>query len=201
MWVALLVLSHKFWERRFRSDRTIVGKTISLHGLPFQVIGVTAPSFGGLTPDLPSFWVPLMMRDDLMAGWWRRDGMRSCGWPDHFTIAGGSTDRCQPHRSYDLCDRRNLSRSNFVNSHTRSCTTSDARGCDGSAKVRMNEFEISDCPTNFSLSCVQCRFVVTTTGLVITHDKLKFVGQSEIGNRKYYGISIQRHPLRVSWID
>jgi predicted permease len=65
----VVVLSHKFWARRFQSDPTIVGKTISLHGVPFQVVGVTAPSFGGLTPDLPSFWVPLMMRDDLMAGW------------------------------------------------------------------------------------------------------------------------------------
>ena len=65
----VVVLSHKFWARRFQSDPTIIGKTISLHGVPFQVMGVTAPSFGGLTPDLPSFWVPLMMRDDLMAGW------------------------------------------------------------------------------------------------------------------------------------
>ena len=65
----VVVLSHKFWVRRFQSDPTIVGKTISLHGVPFQVVGVTAPSFGGLTPDLPSFWVPLMMRDELMAGW------------------------------------------------------------------------------------------------------------------------------------
>jgi len=73
----VVVLSHKFWERRFRSDPTIIGKTISFYGVPFQVIGVTASKFGGLTPDLPSFWVPLMMRDDLIAGWghsqWRSD--------------------------------------------------------------------------------------------------------------------------------
>ena len=65
----VVVLSHKFWARRFQSDPTIVGKMISLHGVPFQVVGVTAPGFGGLTPDLPSFWVPIMMRDDLIAGW------------------------------------------------------------------------------------------------------------------------------------
>jgi putative ABC transport system permease protein len=35
----------------------------------FQVIGVTGPAFGGITPDVPSFWVPLMMRDELLSGW------------------------------------------------------------------------------------------------------------------------------------
>src|SRR5262249_24564036 len=48
----VVVLSHKFWARRFQSDPTIVGRTTSLQGVPFQVIGVTAPGFGGLTPDL-----------------------------------------------------------------------------------------------------------------------------------------------------
>src|SRR5258705_6951677 len=53
---AVVVLSHGFWERRFQSDRSIIGKTISLRGVPFKVIGITARSFAGTTPDVPSFW-------------------------------------------------------------------------------------------------------------------------------------------------
>jgi len=66
---AVVVLSYAFWQRRFQADRSIVGKTIPLQGVPFKVIGVTARSFVGTTPDVPSFWVPLMMRDELIKGW------------------------------------------------------------------------------------------------------------------------------------
>jgi len=37
------VLSEEFWTRRFGGDPSIVGKTISLSGDPYQVIGITAP--------------------------------------------------------------------------------------------------------------------------------------------------------------
>lgn len=54
-----------------------MGKTITLQGVPFKVIGVTARDFIGTTPDAPSFWVPLMMRDELIKGWghgqWLKD--------------------------------------------------------------------------------------------------------------------------------
>src|SRR5207253_7144360 len=36
---------------------------------PFTIIGVTAPGFIGLTPDSPHFWVPLMMRDQVVGSW------------------------------------------------------------------------------------------------------------------------------------
>jgi predicted permease len=67
----LVVLSNSCWERRFASDPQIVGKTIVLQGQAFTVIGVTARGFIGTTPDAPSFWVPLTMRDRLIqAGGW-----------------------------------------------------------------------------------------------------------------------------------
>jgi len=68
---AVIVLSYGFWQRRFDSDPTVVGKTINLQGQPFTVIGVTSREFIGTTPDVPSFWAPLMMRDQLIrAGGW-----------------------------------------------------------------------------------------------------------------------------------
>ena len=41
------VLSHKLWRGRFASDRGIIGQTIRVAGLPFEVIGVAPPSFVG----------------------------------------------------------------------------------------------------------------------------------------------------------
>lgn len=67
----VVVLSYGFWQRRFESDPSIVGKTINLQGQPFTVVGVTSREFIGTTPDVPSFWAPLMMRDRLIqtGGW------------------------------------------------------------------------------------------------------------------------------------
>jgi predicted permease len=65
----VLVLSHICWTRHFNSDPNVVGKTVRLAGLPFTIIGVTAPGFIGLTPDSPQFWAPLMMRDQLVSNW------------------------------------------------------------------------------------------------------------------------------------
>jgi predicted permease len=67
----VVVLSHGAWERRFQSDPMIVGKKIILQGQSFTVVGVSSREFIGTTPDVPSFWAPLMMRDELIqsGGW------------------------------------------------------------------------------------------------------------------------------------
>ncbi|HZS06020.1 MAG TPA: ABC transporter permease [Blastocatellia bacterium] len=62
----VIVLSHHFWQQQFEGDPYIVGKTIRLQSRPFTVIGVTAREFIGTTPDTPAFWVPLMMRDQVI---------------------------------------------------------------------------------------------------------------------------------------
>ena len=41
------VLSHRYWEERFGSDNSIVGKQINLNNVAFTVIGVTPPGFDG----------------------------------------------------------------------------------------------------------------------------------------------------------
>jgi macrolide transport system ATP-binding/permease protein len=67
----VVVLSHGFWQRQFDGDPNIIGKTIKLQTHPFTVVGVTAREFIGTTPDTPAFWVPLMMRDQVipLTGW------------------------------------------------------------------------------------------------------------------------------------
>jgi putative ABC transport system permease protein len=54
----VVVLRHSFWQNRFDSDPDIVGKTLTLHGKAFTVIGVMPASFNFLPHD-GQFWVPL----------------------------------------------------------------------------------------------------------------------------------------------
>jgi predicted permease len=59
---AVVVLSHGFWQRRFGSDASLVGRSIKLNGKPFTVIGITHPEFIGLRQEMPDIWLPLAMR-------------------------------------------------------------------------------------------------------------------------------------------
>jgi putative ABC transport system permease protein len=63
----VVVLSDGLWKRRFGADPRIAGKTISLDGNSYTVIGVAAPRFS--FPDRPDVWVPLVFSsDDLNPG-------------------------------------------------------------------------------------------------------------------------------------
>jgi predicted permease len=56
----VIVLSHRLWQRRFASDPNVIGKSITLSGHPYTVVGVAPPGFRGLDIVLdPVFWVPL----------------------------------------------------------------------------------------------------------------------------------------------
>jgi hypothetical protein len=41
----LVILSHGFWQRRFGSDPGVIGKTLVLNGIGFQIVGVMTPAF------------------------------------------------------------------------------------------------------------------------------------------------------------
>ena len=41
----VVILSHALWQRRFGADRNVVGKTVTLDGQQFEVIGVMPPRF------------------------------------------------------------------------------------------------------------------------------------------------------------
>jgi predicted permease len=46
-----VVLSYGFWQRRFTSDPTAIGRTIVLHGFSFAIAGVMPREFNGLSAD------------------------------------------------------------------------------------------------------------------------------------------------------
>ncbi|HEY7877606.1 MAG TPA: ABC transporter permease [Gemmatimonadaceae bacterium] len=54
----VVVLSQGLWASTFASDPRIVGRTITLSGVPYTVVGV-APAAYSLTPQAPAIWVPL----------------------------------------------------------------------------------------------------------------------------------------------
>ncbi len=54
----VVILNHSLWQRRFNSDPQIIGKKITLGGMPYEVIGVLPPSFWFPNQDL-ALWYPL----------------------------------------------------------------------------------------------------------------------------------------------
>lgn len=61
------VISYGFWQRRFGSDPNLTGKTLTLNGHSFTVIGIASKSFRSIdVRSSPEIWVPLMMHSVAM---------------------------------------------------------------------------------------------------------------------------------------
>ena len=55
----VVVMGHGLWIGRFGGDRAIVGKTITLNGAPFQVVGVMPAPFTFPSAHPVDLWIPL----------------------------------------------------------------------------------------------------------------------------------------------
>jgi len=65
----VVVLSYGAWQGRFGGDRNVVGRTVTINGSPFEVVGVAPEGFTGPMPVAsPVLWAPLAMEPTLMAG-------------------------------------------------------------------------------------------------------------------------------------
>ena len=64
------VVSHSLWQTRFNSDPALVGRTLTLNGLPFTVIGIAPEGFKGTfsLAGADRVWIPLGMKDQFLTG-------------------------------------------------------------------------------------------------------------------------------------
>jgi predicted permease len=58
---AVVVLSHRLWERRFNGDPAVVGQAVRINRHPFTVAGVAREGFRGTNLASPDLWVPMGM--------------------------------------------------------------------------------------------------------------------------------------------
>ncbi len=63
-----VLISENYWQRRFRGDPAVLGRSIKLNGAPFTVIGITPRDFMGTNLNVPNFWIPLRKQELLRPG-------------------------------------------------------------------------------------------------------------------------------------
>ena len=64
---AVAVLSHEYWQRRFGGEAGVIGRSVSLSGTPFTIVGVAPPEFfGANVGSAPELFVPVQMQPTVM---------------------------------------------------------------------------------------------------------------------------------------
>lgn len=64
----VIVLGYRLWKQRFDGDPTLIGRSITVSGHAYNVVGVAPPGFHGLDQILdPQFWVPLGVLQEITA--------------------------------------------------------------------------------------------------------------------------------------
>lgn len=64
--MAVAVLSHTYWTRRFARNPSVLGETIFVKGIPFSIVGVAAEGFDGVVQGIRTdLWIPLQIRPAL----------------------------------------------------------------------------------------------------------------------------------------
>jgi putative ABC transport system permease protein len=63
----VVVMGHSTWATQFGADPAIIGRTVSLNGFSYEVVGVAPEGFRGTLPIIdPGFWIPMMMQEQAM---------------------------------------------------------------------------------------------------------------------------------------
>jgi putative ABC transport system permease protein len=61
----VVVLGHTVWRTRFGADSTIVGRDVTMNGVPYRVVGVMAPTFESLLAPGAQVWSTLRYDESL----------------------------------------------------------------------------------------------------------------------------------------
>lgn len=56
-----VLISDNYWQKRFASDPSMLGRTVRLNGIPVTIIGITPRNFVGTSIGVPDFWFPLSL--------------------------------------------------------------------------------------------------------------------------------------------
>ena len=68
----VIVLGHRMWQRRFGGASDIVGRTVTVNGTAFTVVGVAPEGFRGVNSLFgPDAWAPTMMYRELLPSQFR----------------------------------------------------------------------------------------------------------------------------------
>ncbi len=67
---AVVVISHRYWLENLSADPGVIGRSISINGSSFVVIGVMPAGFYGvdLNEQAPDMWLPITMQPAVMMG-------------------------------------------------------------------------------------------------------------------------------------
>jgi len=65
----VVVISHQLWRGRYGGDPGVIGRSLTLNGHPFTIVGVAAENYSGLIRGIgETLWVPAMMTDQVSPG-------------------------------------------------------------------------------------------------------------------------------------
>jgi len=66
----VVVLSHAYWQRRYRGDPHVLGRVIRLNNAAFTITGIAPREFTGtsLNPQVPDLWALVSMQKQLIPG-------------------------------------------------------------------------------------------------------------------------------------
>jgi predicted permease len=56
---SVIVLSHRGWKKLLAGDPAVVGRSLPVNGVPYEIIGVMPEGFRGLRTGAPDGWAPL----------------------------------------------------------------------------------------------------------------------------------------------
>jgi predicted permease len=62
------VISYRYWQQELAADASVLGKSITINGTSFNVIGVMPANFYGveLNEESPDMWLPITMQQEVM---------------------------------------------------------------------------------------------------------------------------------------
>ena len=63
-----IVISHRYWQRAFGGDRSVIGKSILIDGHSYPIVGVAAVGFRGIDPGATDIWIPFSQDEKLGNG-------------------------------------------------------------------------------------------------------------------------------------